>query len=160
MVLIDVTEGLGQEEGAAGLAERLSDWRARGVSGEDADAAASALLSQASQIEALRKEKDEALLCQQQIAAGSAQSATVARIIIAKNEADGRAEAAETKLAEAIKVIKPFAEIAPLVETTNRRDGERVHEQRRPDGTYHVLYRSHFRAARNFLDANGEGHAQ
>lgn len=48
-----------QEEGAAGLAERLSDWRARGVSGEDADAAASALLSQASQIEALRKERDE-----------------------------------------------------------------------------------------------------
>jgi hypothetical protein len=89
-----------QEEGAAGLAERLSDWRARGVSGEDADAAASALLSQASQIEALRKERDEARLCQQQIAAGSNQSATVARIIIAKNEADGRAEAAEKKIEE------------------------------------------------------------
>lgn len=58
------------------------------------------LQSQASQIEALRKERDEARLCQQQIAAGSNQSATVARIIIAKNEADGRAEAAEKKIEE------------------------------------------------------------
>lgn len=68
--------------------------------------AASVLTSQASQIEALRKERDEARLCQQQIAAGSNQSATVARIIIAKNEADGRAEAAETKLAEAINKLR------------------------------------------------------
>lgn len=85
-----------QEEGdVSELVENLrfrSGTRQFLVTEETALQAASALLSQASQIEALRKERDEALLCQKQIAAGSGQSATVARIIIAKNEAECRAE--------------------------------------------------------------------
>jgi hypothetical protein len=53
------------------------------------------LTSAQAEIERLTKERDEALLCQQEIAAGTSKSATVARIIIAKNEAEARAEAAE-----------------------------------------------------------------
>lgn len=41
------------------------------------------------------RERDEALICQKEIAAGSAMSAVVARIIISKNEAEFRAETAE-----------------------------------------------------------------
>lgn len=46
----------------------------------------------------MRVERDEALLCQKEIAAGSDRSAIVARIIIAKNEAEDRAEAAEQQV--------------------------------------------------------------
>lgn len=57
----------------------------------------------------------------------------------------------EERLAKAAEALEPFAEIAPLVETTDRRDGERVHEQRRADGSYHVLTRDDFRRARTAL---------
>ena len=66
-------------------------------------------LSQAqSALTAMRVERDEALLCQQEIAAGTDKSATVARIIIAKNEAENRADVAEYKLNQAVGEIQPM----------------------------------------------------
>lgn len=59
-------------------------------------------------------------------------------------------EAAD-RIEELEAALRPFADIGPLVETTQNRDGERVHEQRRDDGTYFVLTRDDFRAARKAL---------
>lgn len=140
MVLIDVTEGLGQEEGAAGLAERLSDWRARGVSGEDADAAASALLSQASQIEALRKERDEA---REERSEQAEIAANTRGVHVDRNKWKARAEAAETKLAEAILHIEQLAELLSII------------KEHWID--YDHVFSISVDEARKFLDANGGG---
>jgi hypothetical protein len=48
---------------------------------------------------------------------------------------------------DVIEALRPFAEISPFVQTTNKRDGERVHEQRMPNGKYFVLTRADFRRA-------------
>lgn len=46
---------------------------------------------------------------------------------------------------EMVKAMRPFAEIAPFVQTTHKRDGEKVHDQRTPDGKWVSLYRADFR---------------
>lgn len=53
-----------------------------------------------------------------------------------------------------LKAVKPFAELAPLVEFTDQRDGERVHEQKDPaTGKYTVLYRKDFRRLKLAYDS-------
>jgi len=51
-----------------------------------------------------------------------------------------------------VNALRPFAEIADMVQVTNKRDGERVHEQRMPDGSFYTLYRKDFRAAKEAYD--------
>lgn len=87
------------------------------------------LLSQASQIEALRKERDE----WQDRA----------------NRQQVRAVAAETKLAEAIKVIEPFANAV----FNDNCDMTVNLSAAQPDD----FIRAYFFSRRNFLDANGGG---
>lgn len=113
---------------------RLGAWEAQRRHGVNPEStifgkAADLITSQAAEIERLAKERDEALLCQQDIAAGSDRSAIVARIIIAKNEAENRAETAERLLAEARAALEPFARY----ETA---DGEGLDDElfRIPDG--------------------------
>lgn len=74
------------------------------------DEAEALILSQKGEIERLTKERDEALLCQQEIAAGTDKSATVARIIIAKNEADDRTNTAESRVLSLEKALRNLAE--------------------------------------------------
>lgn len=65
---------------------------------------------------------------------------------------------ADERALEAVKIraenkrlraaLKPFSDIADLVEHTPRRDGERVYELPKPDGGYWTLVRADFRRAR------------
>ena len=72
-------------------------------------------------------------------------------LLEANNRYLERARKAEARTKELEEALMPFAAIAPLVEGTCRRDSERVHEQRRPDGTYQVLIRDDFRRAHRLV---------
>lgn len=64
------------------------------------------------------------------------------------------AKPADEGVRELLLAVEPFAEIAPLVEFTPHRDGERVHEQQDPaTGRWRSLKREDFRRLKRAYDA-------
>lgn len=109
--------------------------------GDEVNETLAQALIRLSDYEQMRRERDEAMLCQQNIAAGSSQSATVARIIIAKNEAEARAADAKNRVqsleAEVKRKDEALTGIDRLV-TENIHDNGTDIDRMKVDGEWHT----------------------